>query len=181
MGSSSYVSAVGVEPEPLVFDGGGLVGEFVENSTTHWLELCTSNPCANTLDEIRFDSCNPERYYLDRSTVTFEGGQVEFDVRFAPLPGGNSESPVFVTASGTLDSVEFEQTDYYKLVYAATQNQALRSFAVLFDEPIDGACGLKVIDLDSLNGPELPRFYTIECDLSNLAERSVTSAVTELP
>jgi hypothetical protein len=178
---SSFTSAVGAEPEALVFDGGGLVGEFKPNTTTHMLELCMSNNCTNALDEVRFDSCNPEDYTPEPSTVTFEGGQVVFDVRLRPLPGGISESPVFIVASGTLDSVEFEQTDYYKLVYSASHHQYLRSFAVLFDEPIDGACGLKVIDLDSLNGPELPRFYTIECDLSNLAERSVTSAVTELP
>ncbi len=181
LGSSSYTSTVGSEPEPLVFDGSGLVGEFVSGSTTHWLQLCTSNPCANTLDELRFDSCNPERYALNHSTVTFEGGQVELNVRIAALPGGISESPVFVAASGTLDSVQFEQTDYYKLVYSASHHQYLRSFAVLFDEPIDGACGVKVVDLDPYSGGELPLFYTIECDLSNRAERSVTSAVTERP
>ena len=71
--------------------------------------------------------------------------------------------------------------DHGKPGNGASLHQYLRSFAVLFDEPIAGACGIKVVDLDPYEGEELPVFHTVEWDLSDLAERSVTSAVTELP
>ena len=173
----SFTSTVGVQPEPLVFDGTGLIA----NDTFQDLSLCTSDSCAGTVNDIWFDSCNPETYTLNRSTVTFDGGQVVFDVRIAALPGGISESPVFVVASGTLDSVAFEQRDYFKLAYSASHHQFLRSFAVLFDSPIIGACGVKVTTLDPYNGSQLPQAYTIRCDLSNIAQRTVTAAVTERP
>lgn len=63
-------------------------------------------------------------------------------------------------------------------------------FAVFFDEPIGGACGLKVLEVVpaySEPTPEptpdqtLPQLSTIECDLTNIAERTVTAAVTVSP
>jgi hypothetical protein len=177
--SLSLNSTVGVQPEPLVFDGSGLVAPFGSNSTVQVLQLCASDICARGVADLWFDSCNPETYRLNRSTVTFAGGQVIFDVRIEALPGGISESPMFILASGTLDSVAFEQRDYWSLVYSATHHQFTRSFAVLFESPINGACGLKVTKLDPYNGSQLPQLYTIHCDLSNIAERSVTAAVTQ--
>ena len=63
-------------------------------------------------------------------------------------------------------------------MYSGTHHQFSRSFAVLFDSPINGACGLKVLTLDPYNGTQLPLAYTIHCDLSNIAARTVTAAVT---
>jgi hypothetical protein len=177
-GSLYLTSTVGTQPEPLVFDGSGLV---VSNITSQVLQLCTSEVCTHAAADIGFDSCNPESYRLSRSTVTFAGGQVVFDVRIAALPGGISESPMLVLASGTLDSVAFEQRDYWKLVYAATHHQFTRSFAVLFDSPANEACGIKVTTLDPYNGSQLPQVHTIHCDLSHIAERSVTAAATQPP
>jgi hypothetical protein len=180
-GSLSLRSTVGVQPAPLVLDGSGLVGAFAENSTFQGLQLCSSEACAGAVSDLGFDSCNPETYTLYRSTVTFDGGQAIFDVRIQSLPGGISESPVFVLATGTLDAVAFEQRDYWKLVYSASHHQFSRSFAVLFDSPINGACGIKVTSLDPYNGAQPPQVYTIHCDLSNIAQRSTTTVVTERP
>jgi hypothetical protein len=177
LGYLSFTSTVGVQPAPWVLDGTGLFA----NNTFQQLDLCTSDDCLDSVNDIWFDSCNPETYSLNRSTVTFDGGQVILEVRIATLPGGISESPVFVLASGTLDLVTFEQRDYWKLVYAASHHQFSRSFAVLFDSPINGACGIKVTALDPYNGTQLPQVNTIHCDLSNIAERSVRAAVTERP
>jgi hypothetical protein len=177
-GALYLTSTVGTQPEPLLLDGSGLV---VSNTTFQVLQLCASDVCARAAGDIGFDSCNPESYRLSRSTVTFAGGQVVFEVRITALPGGISESPMLVLASGTLDSVAFEQRDYWKLVYSAVHHQFTRSFAVLFDSPVNGACGVKVTTLDPYNGPQLPSVHTIHCDLSNIAERSVTSAATQPP
>jgi hypothetical protein len=174
-GYLSLASTVGVQPAPLVLDGTGLL---VNSGTFQILQLCTSTNCTATSD-IGFESCNPTTYALNRSTVTFNGGQVVFEVRIATLPGGISESPMFVKASGTFDSTSFEQRDYWKLVYAATHHQFSRSFAVLFDSPINGACGLKVLTLDPYNGSQLPEVHAVNCDLSSIAARSVSAAVTE--
>ena len=169
--------AVGAQPAPLVLDGTGLCTA----STSQFLGLCSDGSCTGTVAGVRFESCNPTTYALNRSTVTFDGGQVVFKVRIQSLPGGISESPMFVSATGTLDSVAFAQTNYWKLVYSASHHQFSRSFAVLFDSPINGACGIKVTSVDPYNGSQLPQAYTIGCDLSNLAARSVSAAVTARP
>ena len=54
----------------------------------------------------------------------------------------------------------------------------LRRFAVLFDDPIGSACGLKVLDFDPYESTA--NAYTIECDLSTIEERAVTEAVLEV-
>jgi hypothetical protein len=83
-------------------------------------------------------------------------------------------------ARGTLDGTAFTQNDYWKLVYSAPHHHFTRNFAVLFDAPINGACGLKVLDIDAYDRA-LPTVYTIQCDLSNIATRSVSAATSQLP
>jgi hypothetical protein len=173
----SLTSAVGAQPAPLLLDGTGLLSS--DGSSYPLFTLCTDSSCAGATASVGFESCNPTTYALNRTTVTFTGGQAVFDVRMASLPGGISEAPVFVMASGVLDSMAFEQRDYWKLVYAASHHQFSRSFAVLFDSPINGACGIKVMDVDPYSGSQLPQVSTIQCDLSDIAVRTVSAAVTE--
>jgi hypothetical protein len=156
----------------LVFDGSGLVAPFASTSKVQVLQLCASEACTSEATDLRFDSCNPETHRLNRSTITFAGGQVTFDVRIETLPGGIAESPMFILASGTLDSVAFEQRDYWRLVYSATHHQFTRSFAVLFKSPINGACNLKVTKVDPYNGSQLPQLYTIHCDADRIPSMS---------
>jgi hypothetical protein len=173
----SLTSTIGTQPAPLVFDGTGMLSQ--DGSSYQLLSLCPSSSCTGATTGVGFESCDPTTYALNRTTVTFAGGQAVFDVRLASLPGGISESPVFVVASGMLDSIAFEQRDYWKLVYAATHHQFSRSFAVLFDAPINGACGIKVTSVDPYSGSQLPEVSTIQCDLSNVAVRTVSTVVTE--
>lgn len=81
----------------------------------------------------------------------------------------------FLEASGTLGATPFDQTSHWKLAFSAGHHLMTQHFAVLFDEPIDGACGLQVLD----DGAALPAVATIECDLSVIASLPVTASVSE--
>ena len=72
------------------------------------------------------------------------------------------------------------RTLYFKLVDSADHHHFVRDFAVLFDAPIGDACGLKVLSIVPAS-EELPELHTIECDLSNVAERTVIDSVLEQP
>jgi hypothetical protein len=166
--------------QPPVLDGGRLKSAVGPSPYPYYyveFRLCAGAVCLGSDDEV-FESCNPP-YALNRHTITFDGGQVVFDLR---LDGvfGQSMPAMLVSASGTLDGTAFTQTDYWKLVYSATHHHQIRRFAVLFDTPIGAACGLKVLGFDPY-GQDMPEVSTVQCDLSNIAQRSVTGAVLDLP
>ena len=175
-GHISYWDMQGSPVEPVL--AGGPLDHYDEDmGDAANLLLCKSPDC-DQWDDVSFDACHPD-YPLQAHSVTFEGGQISLDVRITGGVGTSAMLSAFTRASGTLDGTAFTQTDYFKLVYSADHHHFIRNFAVLFDEPIGGACGLKVLDFVwSLPEPEV---YTIDCDLSNLAPRSVTDASLELP
>jgi hypothetical protein len=145
------------------------------------IELCDGTECDDQWEDVIFEACNPD-YPLQRHTITFDGGQMVLDMRITGEVGGSVMTAAFTGASGTLDGTAFAQTDYWKLIYSADHHHFIRNFAVLFDAPIGGACGLKVLSLIGNNpGESLPEVDTINCDLSNIAARTVASAVIELP
>ena len=87
-----------------------------------------------------------------------------------------SEGQVVVTgAVGTLDGEAFDVTDYFRLVYNPEHHHFQRHFAVLFDAPIGGACGLAVRDLGS--SPDIARVERVDCALGLLDERAISSNV----
>jgi hypothetical protein len=110
--------------------------------------------------------------------VTFSGGEVELYIQMGDS-GDSTEPAAFVRATGTLDGVAFEQTDYYRLIYNPKHHHFERDFAVLLEEPIGGACGLKIECLDPWNEPPPSRMTTVNCDLSEIEERQVTGEVFE--
>lgn len=145
------------------------------------LELCEGVACDDVPEDLQFESCNPD-YPIERHTITFDRGQIVLDVRITGEVGGAEMVGAFTAASGTLDGMAFTQKDYFKLVYSADHHHMIRSFAVLFDAPIAGACGLNVLNLwANRTGAPLPEAHTIQCDLSSIAALTVASAVIEFP
>lgn len=146
------------------------------HATELW--LCEGNSC-DEWDDVRFEACDAD-YPLELNRVTFEGGEVTFELGITGGVGTQEMLSVFPRASGTLDGTPFSQTDYFRLVYSADHHHFVRSVAVLFDQPIGGACGLKVLDVVAhVPTSTLPRAFTIDCDLSDLEERTVTDASVE--
>jgi hypothetical protein len=85
---------------------------------------------------------------------------------------------VFLEGRGELDGTAFDQLDYWKLVYSAPHHHfSNRAFVVLFDQPISGACGLRVESLDAFDGT-LPEVSLAGCDLQPLSARTPSSQVT---
>jgi hypothetical protein len=171
-GRVSFSGAVGSPPGPMVLDGSAPDAMGDQSFT---LQLCEGAQCYQ-VDDITFAACNPTTYGLQRSTVTFQGGQIVLDLRIGTSMA-STEPGAFVGASGTLDGTPFTQTEYYALVYSPTHHHFSRSFAVIFDTPIGGACGLKVLAVDPYN-TTLPTVSTIQCDLSDIAARTVSASVT---
>jgi hypothetical protein len=173
-GYVSYTAESGSSVEPLVLDGSA-----PDAFGDRWysFQLCEGEECYQ-VDDLDFTACNPTSYQLNRHTVTFDGGQIVLDLRIGQSMAG-TEPGAFVAASGTLDGTAFAQGDYWKLVYSPTHHHFSRSFAVLFDSPVGGACGLKVLGVDPFDELLMPEVYTIDCDLSNIAARTATESVTE--
>jgi hypothetical protein len=85
---------------------------------------------------------------------------------------------VFARASGSYRGVAFDQRDYFKLVYSPEHHHFTRHFAVLFDAPIEGACGLELINLPGPPNAKPLRAWTVDCQLGRLAEVPVTGATS---
>ncbi|MFK7930989.1 MAG: hypothetical protein AB8H79_22580 [Myxococcota bacterium] len=140
--------------------------------------------CRNPDDEwcsgpngTQFVDCAGTGFGLQTHTLTFEGGEVVLHVRMGQSAAG-TEPAAFVRAVGTIDGAAFDQDDYWKLIYSPEHHHFSRDFAVLFDAPIGGACGIKVLDLDPWEGAaELPKLSLIECDLTDIESRTVTQNV----
>jgi hypothetical protein len=119
-----------------------------------------------------------------RHNVVFEGGELTSD--FFAAWGGTPSSGLLVRASGTLDGVAFDQTDYWKLVNNHDHHFFGADWAVFFDAPINGACGLRVDDGNPIGSMVMYDLavHTIDCDLQFLEERTESdqNAVTfDLP
>ena len=94
--------------------------------------------------------------------ATFDAGNVEFS--FRAIAGSVSTGPSGgFRAQGTLDGVDFDVDDYFRIFYAAEHHHFGGQYAVFFDEPIRGACGLRVN-----NNYEERSLSLIDCDLATL-------------
>jgi hypothetical protein len=169
----SNQTTVGASLTPLVLDGGP-PEQFGKRQAD--FAICQAATCSGLWNEVGFYSCNSSSDRLIRDTITFNGGQVVLELRVGQSMG-STEPSSFVAASGTLDGVPFTQNDYWKLVYRPGHHHFVRSYAVLFTTPIAGACGIKI---ESVSDPGIS-VHTVNCDLSNIATRSVTSSSTERP
>jgi hypothetical protein len=84
---------------------------------------------------------------------------------------------VFKRASGEHLGVSFEQEDYFKLVhYRAHFDSVRNSFAVLFDEPIDQACGIAFRDLGNDQSEYPSSASLVDCDLNEIRPIAILEA-----
>jgi hypothetical protein len=122
----------------------------------------------------RFDSCTHESSRLNHHQLTFDDGQMALDVRIGQS-SASTEPGAFVRASGTFRGVAFEQTNYWKLVYRPAHHHFERDFAVLFDAPIDGACGLQILAFSADPQGVAPTAATVDCALDPIDALEVQS------
>jgi hypothetical protein len=121
----------------------------------------------------RFLSCNPTSYRLQRHGLTFDGGNLNLEIRMGESMA-STEPAAFVLASGSLDGQSFEQTDYWKLIYNPSHHHFSRNFAVLFDAPIGSVCGLKATEVDPWGDAPPAQVHTIDCELGEIDERALS-------
>jgi hypothetical protein len=96
---------------------------------------------------VSFAVCNPTSYSLQTHTLELAGGSIVLKVRMGDSMA-STEPAAFISGSGVLDDKQFSQEDYWKPIYRPEHHHFSRDFAVLFDEPISGACGVRMLKLD---------------------------------
>ena len=171
----------GVEPE-LRLDGSesDLDAQLPSYRYFGW---CDSKDCASYRGF--FDSCTFPNSSLHHHEVALElGGEavasVVFDVRIG-TSFASTEPGAFVRASGTYQDESFDQESYWKLVYNPQHHHFARDFAVLFDAPIGGACGIEVANLEPGSEDYLfDEAYAVDCELNRIETLEVQSHVHTL-
>jgi hypothetical protein len=121
-----------------------------------------------------FDSCTHESSRLNHHEIAFDDGELALDVRIGQS-FASTEPAAFVGASGTFRGVPFEQADYFKLVYRPAHHHFERDFAVLFDEPIEGACGIQILAFPADPEGVPPTAATVDCALDPVETLDVQS------
>jgi hypothetical protein len=168
------------EGSPAVFELDGTENSFDDFSEYRSFEMCSEAGEECFPDRI-FDSCSWDSGVLNLHEVTFEGGHVAFELRLGDSFAG-TEPGAFVRASGEFLGQSFEQTDYFKLIYHPTHHHFQRTFAVLFDQAIDGVCGLQVGELEPFGGDDVAdEAFTVDCELNQLQTLSVESHTLTQP
>jgi len=122
----------------------------------------------------RFDSCTHESSNLNHHEIVFDDGEIALDLRIGQSYA-STEPGAFVSASGTFRGVAFEQSNYFKLVYRPAHHHFERDFAVLFDEPIDGACGIQILTFPADPEGIAPTAATVDCALDPIDALAVQS------
>ncbi|HEY3500102.1 MAG TPA: hypothetical protein VGK73_35675 [Polyangiaceae bacterium] len=120
-----------------------------------------------------FDSCTHAGSTLHRHEIALEDGELVLDLRIG-TSSASTEPGAFVRASGTFREQSFDQTDYFRLIYNPTHHHFERDFAVLFDAPIDGVCGIEVTDF-AASEETPPNAFAVDCALERLETLGVVN------
>lgn len=143
------------------------------------------NRDARTFDSCTYATVEPTLHHL----VLDDGGEeveVHFDLRIGQSPA-STEPGAFTRAHGTFGGTAFDQDvavdrdDYFRLVYNPEHHHFQRDFAVLFDAPIDGVCGIEVANLEPFDDYTADEAYAVGCDLTRIRELDVVSHTMERP
>jgi hypothetical protein len=142
------------------------------------LWLCQDATCAPG-QIVFFVSCAPQGLTPETHTIRFEGGEVQLTVAIDRKGGGlGTEAAETTRATGTFKGVTFNQADYFKLIYSPEHHHFVRHFGVLFDTPVDGTCGLEVVNVgSSASNRRATRVFAVDCQLSRLGELKVASVL----
>ena len=146
------------------------------------LEYCAEGECEDwpyPKGSREFDACSyAAADRRERHAVAFDGGEVTLELNIGVSPA-STEPGAFERASGTFEGHAFDQRDYWKLVYSPAHHHFSRTFAVLFEEPIDDVCGLEITGLEpweDMGGDYTPNeVFTLDCNLGRVGERTVST------
>jgi hypothetical protein len=164
---------LGTETPAFVLDGTEV--DFAAQDFIRYLTLCPAD--GDCVADTFFDSCEHRSARLHSHALTLGSGAgtVTFELRISES-FSSTEPGAFVRASGTFRGTPFEQRDYWKLVYNPAHHHFVRNFAVLFDEPIDGVCGIQVTGLEPLGEVLTPdAAATVDCELNETGPLTVAS------
>lgn len=146
-----------------------------------WSVRLSREGCGSLVERRYFQSCHYSWIDPQFHNVQFEGGEVSLELRIAMVDA--TMFGLFPRATGVLDGTAFEQADYWKLAFHSVLHFFLCDFIILFDQPIGGACGLKIEKLstwDDYIDPER-KLATIRCDCSEIEQRTIHSVERVLP
>lgn len=154
--------------------------DFQAQDAIYYFSLCPADgECAPYYG---FDSCTHAATGLPhRHRVTLDSGTVTFELNVTPS-FSSTEPASFVRASGIYRGVSFDQRSYWRLVYSPAHHHFVRRFAVLFDAPIEGACGISVRGLEPGGGNDEPDVAAaVDCDLRSIGDLEVQAHEHEGP
>jgi hypothetical protein len=160
-----------------------LDGSHPEYGNGSWFSaiVCENPDECYSLASLRFDSCTHDKSTLNTHQIEFSGGSAELHLRLGVSMAG-TEPGAFVRAFGSYSGTPFDQTDYFDLIYNPSHHHFTRDFVLLFDAPIDGACGLELSAVEPWYGTqESVVVYTVDCELNRLQELSVTKVTVPQP
>lgn len=84
---------------------------------------------------------------------------------------------VFDRAAGDHAGTSFEQQNHFKLIhFPESLDAAWNSFAVLFDEPIDGACGVSFTNLGPNEEEARSSASLVDCELNEIGAIEILEA-----
>jgi hypothetical protein len=141
---------------------------WVTNILCHDGQQCWRN------DDYQYASCHFDTARHQWHKVDFEGGTVTYHFMMGDSMA-STEPGAFVRAEGILDGVAFDQLDYYKLIYNPEHHHFTRDYAVLFDAPIAGACGLMATQMEAYEPTGNEELSTIDCALNAIDKKTITS------
>ncbi len=141
------------------------------------MTLCRGD-CIGANDRRTFDSCHLDTLDPETHYITFDGGWTRLEVRIG-YSLASTEPGLFSHAEGHLDGQDFEQNNYWKLIYNPEHHHFVRDFQVLFDTPIGEVCGLKAQNLDIFLQDPFGRVTTTDCANEEMEERTIYSEQLE--
>jgi hypothetical protein len=121
-----------------------------------------------------FDSCHFRGSQAHVHEVELNQGTLRLELNIGDS-FASTEPGAFVRASGTFRGQAFDQRDYWKLIYNPEHHHFTRDFAVLFDAPIEGVCGIEIAHLEPLEDNLVAdEAFAVDCQLEHLSTLSVT-------
>jgi hypothetical protein len=165
------VGPEGETPAPLILNG-----QENDAETGSGAALILHETGASAFDKaaMPFSPCMDPTWVNNVHTVGFDGGNIKLELFLGNDPiitaPGN-----FQKASGTLDGIPFELTDFFQLVYRPGHHHMDRHFAVIFDAPIGETCALLIEEIDAQQGTMTAKVSTADCSLNALSERTVST------
>jgi hypothetical protein len=129
---------------------------------------------------VQAKTCMDETWTKNEHRVEFDGGNIDLELWLGQNTTQTAPG-MFTEALGFFDGGAFNSRDYFQLIYRPDHHHLKRHFAVLFDSPIAGACGLRIEEIDAIDKEEPTAIvHTMNCDLSIIEEREVYKETFEV-